>query len=190
MALGIYFLRKMCICLIQFQHNSYPCNTLRTLAYGYMRYKLEVWLKITGASISIIFHKIDSREKIAQARPQPTAGWEWKKSPHTCAHPPMHIHTQAHLCTYTCTYPSADMTRHQTPQVNSQCCWLPLGGQPALLDLTGSQNPKVPGNHLWWLNQRTVQSSRNLDSEFGSNRDDHCLTLGNLVNLSLNDLEK
>lgn len=82
----------MCICLIQFQHNSYPCNTPRTLAYGYMRYKLEVWLKITGVSISIIFHKIVSREKkLHKQDHNPLQDESGEESSQTRAHTPMQI---------------------------------------------------------------------------------------------------
>lgn len=98
----------MCICLIQFQHNSYPCNTLRTLAYGYMRYKLRVWLKITGVSISIIFHKIDSRERLHRQDQNPLQDRTGEKSP---THTRTHTHTPQ---------PSADLTRHHIPQVNFQ----------------------------------------------------------------------
>ena len=80
----------MCICLIQFQHNSYPCNTPRTLAYGYMRYKLGVWLKIIGVSISIIFHKIDSRGKKCTSKTTTHCKMRVEKY-HSCIH--THIHT-------------------------------------------------------------------------------------------------
>lgn len=154
----------MCICLIQFQHNSYPCNTLRTLAYGYMRYKLRVWLKITGVSISIIFHQIDSGEKIVQAGPQPTAVWGYRKILYTCTHTHTHI-------------PFVALTRHFIPLANS---WhWPLGSQPAILGLTGSQSPKVLSSHLWMytLNKRTVQISKNLASDLGWSPNYHCLSL-------------
>lgn len=84
----------MCICLIQFQHNSYPCNTPRTLAYGYMRYKLGIWLKITGVSISIIFHKIDSRGKLHKQDHNPLQNESGEKSPihaRTHTHSPLQI---------------------------------------------------------------------------------------------------
>ena len=160
----------MCICLIQFQHNSYPCNTLRTLAYGYMRYKLGVWLKITGVSISIIFHKIDSREKLHRQDQNPLQDRTGEKSPtHTCTH--THTHTTA-----LCRSDRAPYSPGELPQL--QQFW-PLGSQLVLLALTWHQSSKVRGSHLWCLNQRTVQSSRNLESELGSNHIHHCLTLGN-----------
>lgn len=138
----------MCICLIQFQHNSYPCNTPRTLAYGYMRYKLRVWLKITGVSISIIFHKIDSRENCTSKTTIHCKTGVGKNL--------LHPHTHAYT-----PWPSADLPRHHIPQVNSQHCW-PLRNQPTLLGLTWRKSSKVPPSHLWCLNQRIVQSPKNL----------------------------
>ena len=151
----------MCICLIQFQHNSYPCNTPRTLAYGYMRYKLGVWLKIIGVSISIIFHKIDSRGKKMHKQDHNPLQNESGKVPlmHT------HTHTHGPLQTWRGT------VRTHSP-VNSQHCRLPLGSQPALLRLTCSQDPWVERGYLWCLSQRAAQSSRNKESELGSSHDD------------------